>query len=430
MTTSTRPDSGRIRRQLTFWLRPAFVLRTLNGFQRVAGFDRAIALASSTLTALIPLIILVGALVPSADANAAAGRIIARYGLTGGGAQAVRDVLSPAGGTSTSISVVGAFLLLIAVLSFSRGVQRLFEQTWELKPLSVRNTVNDLLWIAGVVAYLAVSWGVHDLVDRSRVQVAANVIVMPLSALFLAWSGRVLSARRISWRGLVPFSVLGSVLVAVCLTFAAVYIPHLFNTYASRYGVIGAVLAMISVLFVLMVVLVAAAAAGREISEELERIRQGQRPPDDEVSQEWHALVDGFRLRTQEMRDRIDRLRRRPGNVRHERNRTGADDSPEGRDPAADEHDSDDGDDGGPGGKLVGLHPAREAADPVGGAVGVDRVAGDRDLDEDELDQREADHHHRGDERPITASGEPSHRQEVERPGNGQQHPDQSGDHQ
>ena len=44
---------------------------------------------------------------------------------------------------------------MVAVLSFSRAAQRLFEQTWELKPLSVRNTVNGLLWIAG-------AHGVHD----------------------------------------------------------------------------------------------------------------------------------------------------------------------------------------------------------------------------------------------------------------------------
>ena len=209
MTGTTPSDGGRIRRLLTFWLRPAFVLRALNRFQKVAGFDRSIALASSTLTALIPLVILAGAILPSADANDVARRIIARYGLTGGGAQAVRDVLSPAGGTSTSISVVGAFLLLIAVLSFSRGVQRLFEQTWELKPLSVRNTLNDLLWIGGLVVYLAFSWGIHSLVDRSRVQVAANLIVLPGTALFLAWTGRVLAAKRIPWRSLVPFAVLG-----------------------------------------------------------------------------------------------------------------------------------------------------------------------------------------------------------------------------
>ena len=36
---------GRILRLLTFWLRPAFVLRALTRFQRMVGFDRAIALA-------------------------------------------------------------------------------------------------------------------------------------------------------------------------------------------------------------------------------------------------------------------------------------------------------------------------------------------------------------------------------------------------
>ena len=55
MTTRARVDRERLRRTLTFWLRPAFVLRAFNRFQRVAGFDRAIALASSALTALIPI---------------------------------------------------------------------------------------------------------------------------------------------------------------------------------------------------------------------------------------------------------------------------------------------------------------------------------------------------------------------------------------
>lgn len=310
-TTPADPGSGRIRRTLTFWLRPAFVLRVLNRFQRVAGFDRAVALASSALTAMIPLLILIGAILPSVDASDAARRIIARYGLTDGGAQAVRDVLSPAGGGSPSISVVGAFVLLIAALSFSRGAQRLFEQTWELKPLSVRNTVNDLVWIVGLVVYVGFSWGVHALVDRGRVQVVANVVVMPATALFLAWSGRALSARRIGWRRLVPFAVLTAVLLGAWLVVAAVYVPHLFSSYASRYGAIGAVLAMISTLFVTMLLIVTGAAVGREVSEELERIRTGQRPPEDEIRREWNALVEETHLRSQGLRDRIDRIRRR-----------------------------------------------------------------------------------------------------------------------
>ena len=56
--------------------------------------------------------------------------------------------------------------------------------------------------------------------------------------------------------------VAGSVLLAAYSVGAAVYVPHLFSTYTTRYGVIGAVFAMISTLFCVMVTLVGSAAAG------------------------------------------------------------------------------------------------------------------------------------------------------------------------
>jgi hypothetical protein len=95
-----------------------------------------------------------------------------------------------------------------------------------------------------------------------------------------------------------------------------VYLPHLLSSYAARYGVVGAVLAMISALFVLIVAIVAATAVGREVSDELDRIRRGERPPEDEVRQEWNALVNEARLRTQTLRERIDHLRHRDKTTR------------------------------------------------------------------------------------------------------------------
>jgi uncharacterized BrkB/YihY/UPF0761 family membrane protein len=311
MSAESRSTRHRIRRLLTFWLRPAFVLRVLTRFQRMVGFDRAIALASSALTALIPIAILLSSVLNQGDARRVADQIISRYGLTGAGADAVRELLSPTGGTSTDISVIGVLLLLVTALSFSRGVQRMFEQAWDLKPLSVRNTGNDLTWIVGLVAYFGLSWWVHSLLDRSRVQVAANAVMVPASVVFFVWSGRVLSAKRIGWKKLLPFGVLVAVLGAICLTCGAIYLPRLFSSYASRYGVIGAVLAMISALFILMVVIVASAALGREVSDELDRIERGERPPDDEIRQEWNALVDEARLRTETLRNRVDRWRHR-----------------------------------------------------------------------------------------------------------------------
>jgi hypothetical protein len=90
-----------------------------------------------------------------------------------------------------------------------------------------------------------------------------------------------------------------------------VYVPHLFSSYATRYGVIGAVFAMISTLFCVMVVVVGSAAVGREVHDELGRIRRGERPPDDAVRREWDALVGEARSRWDVAREQIARRRRK-----------------------------------------------------------------------------------------------------------------------
>jgi membrane protein len=301
---TSRVDRRRILRTLTFWLRPEFLLRVLNRFQKVAGFDRAIALASGALTAMIPLAIVASSVSSHLGGKSTSERIIDRYGLTGGGAEAVRDIFSPPSGTSTTLGITGFFFLLVAALSFSRGVQRLFEQTWELTPLSVRNSVNGLLWIGALTLYLGVSGVLHAALGRSRLELSAALLTAPLSAVFLVWSGSVLSGRRIARSDLVPFGVLGAGLLTVYSVGAAVYVPHLFSTYATRYGVIGAVFAMISALFCVMVVVVGSAAAGREIRDQLDRIQRGEKPAEDEVQRQWVEVTAQARSRWETLRER------------------------------------------------------------------------------------------------------------------------------
>jgi uncharacterized BrkB/YihY/UPF0761 family membrane protein len=306
-----RVDRERVVRTLTFWLRPEFVLRVVNRFQKVAGFDRSIALASSALTATIPLAIMTSAVASQLGGKGTADRIIDRYDLSGGGAEAVKDVFSPPSGSSTSLGLIGFLFLVVAVLSFARAVQRLFEQTWELPPLSVRNTFNGLLWILGLAVYVGLSGFLHAALGRSRLELTATLLDVPLSAVFLGWSGWVLSAKRIGRAALIPFAVVGSVVLAVYSVGAVVYVPHLFSTYATRYGVIGAVFAMISALFCVMVVVVGSAAAGREIHDELDRIRRGERPAEDEVRRQWDEITTEARSRWDTLRQQIHERRRR-----------------------------------------------------------------------------------------------------------------------
>ena len=301
---SIEVDRERVVRTLTFWLRPEFLLRVVNRFQKVAGFDRAIALASSALTAVIPLAIVAGLIVSALGGKNTADRIVDRYELTGGGADAVEAMFAPASGESTSLGLAGIFFLLIAVLSFTRAVQRMFEQAWELKPLSVRNTLNGLLWIGGLTAFVALSGLIRGVLGRSTLELTAALIVLPLSAVFLAWSGWMLSAKRIALQELVPFAVIAARRVGGVLGRRQRLRAEALQHYATRYGVIGAVFALISALFCVMVIVVAASAAGREVQDELGRIRRGERPADDEVRRQWDEMTAEARSRWKVLRAR------------------------------------------------------------------------------------------------------------------------------
>lgn len=297
-----RKGRARLRRTLTFWVRPAFALRVVGRFQKLAGFDRSMALASSALTALVPLALLAASVLSRLTAQDFADRIVQRYRLSGGGADAVHQLFAFAGESDASLNVLGSIFLLISSLSLARAVQRMFEQAWELAPLSLRNSLYGLLWLCALIGYAAVTGGIHAALGDGRRDVAASLIEVPVSALFFTWSGRVLSAKRLPWRGLLPFGLIAAILTCGYVICATIYLPRLFDSYVARYGPVGAVFAMITALFGTMLVLVGSAALGREVAEELERIRHGLRPPDDEVRRQWANVLGHARDRWRRVR--------------------------------------------------------------------------------------------------------------------------------
>ena len=184
-------------------------------------------------------------------------------------------------------------------------MQRLFEQSWELAPLSVRNTFNGLLWIVGLTLYVGLTGLIHAILGEGRLELLATILggagggVPDLERL---------GAERQADRAPGPRPVRparGASLLAIYSVGATVYVPHLFSTYATRYGVIGAVFAMISALFCVMVVTVGSAAAGREIHDELDRIRRGERPADNEVRRQWDEVTAHARSRWSTLRAQL-----------------------------------------------------------------------------------------------------------------------------
>jgi membrane protein len=60
-----------------------------------------------------------------------------------------------------------------------------------------------------------------------------------------------------------------------------------------------------------MVVIVGSAAAGREVHDELDRIRRGERPAQDEVRRQWDEITTEARSRWDTLREQIQERRRR-----------------------------------------------------------------------------------------------------------------------
>jgi membrane protein len=76
---------------------------------------------------------------------------------------------------------------------------------------------------------------------------------------------------------------------------------------------------MISVLFIAMVILVGSAAVGREIEDELGRIRRGEKPAADEVRHQWDQVTAEARSRWDTLREQSQERRQKRQERRRKR---------------------------------------------------------------------------------------------------------------
>jgi membrane protein len=222
-------------------------------------------LAAQAFTALIPLLLLAAALAPSENRDVVPDALIGRFHLTGGAAQAVRQVFAHAGSASTGVfSVV---LLLLSAMSLTRRLQRMYVQAWRLpQTTGLRNSLNAFIGLAALVAELALLYFARSLVGLLPfgwligvpVGIAANVLLWTS----VPW---LLLDRRLGWRRLLPGGVLTAACAAAYGVATTVYMPRLFETYSVRYGLFGVTLALVGWLLCVSFIVVAATVVAAEL---------------------------------------------------------------------------------------------------------------------------------------------------------------------
>ena len=78
------------------------------------------------------------------------------------------------------MTALGVTLLIVSSLSFTRGMQRLYEGVFDLAKLGIRNTPRAVLWLLVVTAFVALRPPVLDLIPDGWLHAAATLAVSTL----------------------------------------------------------------------------------------------------------------------------------------------------------------------------------------------------------------------------------------------------------
>jgi membrane protein len=246
--------------------------RSLERFVELEGFDRAMALAGKMFAALLPLLIVVGAVTPGRGKDVADG-ITRRLRLSGSAARTLHDAVAHPASVRSSVTVLGVFRLVVSALSFTRALQRLYLRTWRLSSLRMAANAWGLLWLVAYSAYWTLQPGIASVFHG----LVADLIAVALSCALWLFTPWILVGKRIPWRRLVPQAALTAVGLAAVTVGALVYGPRAITSASAQFGFIGLAFTLLSMLFFASLVLVVAAAVGATLVEPLARVDAKER---------------------------------------------------------------------------------------------------------------------------------------------------------
>jgi membrane protein len=234
--------------------------RSLRRFVELEGFDRSMALAGQAFATLLPLMIVFGT-VAQGSSEELADDLIDRFDLSGGAADSLRETLAQP--PESGFSALGAVLLVISALSFTRALQRMYVRAWRLESLGVRGNAWGLGWLAMFIAFWSLQPGIVELFSG----VTSFAISLACSTLLWLWTPWLLVAKRIVWRRLLPQAFLTVVGLNALAVGAAIYLPRAVGSASAQFGVLGVAFTLLSLLFAISFVLVVTAALGATLAD-------------------------------------------------------------------------------------------------------------------------------------------------------------------
>jgi membrane protein len=238
-------------------------------FVAVQGVDRAMAIGAQAYTALFPLLIVYGSVSPLESGRGISELLINRLELDDGAADSVRQAFAPVDTVQSGVTALSVALLLFSGLSFTRGLQRLYEGAFSLPTRGMRNTKWGLLWLAVVCVVLVL----RPMVLGPLGGVSEVIVSLLLSDGIWLLTPYLLLGRRLGWVKLLPVAILSTIGMTGVGIWSAIWLPHTISASAQQYGVIGIGFALLTWLVAIACVLVVAATGGAMVNDRIQARR-------------------------------------------------------------------------------------------------------------------------------------------------------------
>ena len=240
-----------------------FAREWLRRFVDMQGVDRGMGLGATAFTALLPLMIVYTALAPSDESFS--DKLIDRFELTGVSASSLNEAFASDSTVESSVTGIGVLILIIAALSFTRALQRVYETAYGLAPLGMRGTPAGLQWLLAVAVFLSLRPVVLGWLDG----LVYAIGVLAAAALLWLITPYMLLARRLSWKRLLPSSLLVAVGMTALGVSSFIWFPHSVASSADQFGLMGVAFALVSWLVLAGMVIVFCVAGGATVDNRL-----------------------------------------------------------------------------------------------------------------------------------------------------------------
>jgi membrane protein len=241
----------------------------VEGLVRIELIDRSMAIAAQAMLALVPVLVVLAAFLPTEMTELISERVQLVMGIDSDATEMVQNTVDTSQ-VKAQTGLVGLLITIFSATSFARAIQRMYERVWDRPHVGgVAGLRRSLVWLVGWLLTLQVIAALGFAARAFRDDTAIRLVMQAIAGcLVWWWTTRVLLFGRIGWVRLLPSAVLTGTCLVLYSWGSNLVMPAYVTASASQFGGLGLILAITTWLVGAAGILVVAAVVGRVLVED------------------------------------------------------------------------------------------------------------------------------------------------------------------